>query len=190
MITTEHLILRPWRDEDRLPYAEMNADPRVREFFSSVLTRQQSDAEIRHFQMTYERDEFCMFAAELLATGEFVGFVGMQTMNFAIPSVAQPAVEIGWRLVPNYWGRGIATEGASSVVQYAFATLGLRELVAITVPANLRSRRVMEKIGMKHRPELDFDHPRLPEGHPLRRHMLYSLRMDDPPGPRSANLAL
>jgi RimJ/RimL family protein N-acetyltransferase len=178
LITTERLILRPWKEDDFLPYAEMNADPRVREFFPSILTREQSDAEVRHFQTTHEKDGFCFFAAELIATGEFAGFIGLQTMTFVVPRVAQPAVEIGWRLSPLHWGKGLATEGARGVIRYAFATLRLREVVAITVPANLRSRRVMEKIGMKHHPELDFDHPRLPKGHPMRAHVLYALKLE------------
>jgi len=178
MIATQRLMLRPWKDEDFVPYAEMNADPRVREFFPSVLTREQSDAEIRQIQSTYVRDGFCFFAAELIATGQFAGFIGLMTMNFAVPSLPQPAVEIGWRIAHMHWGKGLATEGASGVVRYALTTLQLREVVAITVPANVRSRNVMGKIGMKHRPELDFDHPRVPEGHPLRRHVLYSLKKD------------
>ncbi len=178
MISTQRLILRPWKNEDFLPYAEMNADPRVREFFPSVLTREESDAEVRHFQASYDRDGFCMFAAERIATEEFAGMIGLQTMNFAVPSVTQPAVEIGWRLSRMHWGKGLATEGARGAIRFAFAKLQLRELVVITVPANLRSRRVMEKIGMKHLPELDFDHPRLPEGHPLRAHVLYALNND------------
>lgn len=178
MIATQRLMLRPWKDEDFVPYAEMNADPRVREFFPSVLTREQSDAEIRQIQSTYVRDGFCFFAAELIATGQFAGFIGLMTMNFAVPSLPQPAVEIGWRLSQIHWGKGLATEGARGVIRHAFATLQLEEVVAITVPANLRSRHVMEKIGMTHRPELDFDHPRIPEGHPLRAHVLYALKKD------------
>jgi 3-dehydroquinate dehydratase/shikimate dehydrogenase len=174
MITTERLILRPWRDEDFAPYAAMNGDPAVREFFQSVLTPEQSDAEIHYLRDSYVRDQFCFFAAELRDTRRFVGFIGMLTMSFVVPGVEQPAVEVGWRLAREFWGRGLATEGAHAVVDYAFETLHLREIVAITVPANVRSRRVMEKIGMKHMPELDFDHPRIAEGHPLRRHVLYS----------------
>ena len=175
MIATERLILRPWKNEDYLPYAEMNANPRVREFFPTILTREQSDAEIRYIQSAYERDGFTMFAAELIPTGEFIGFIGMVTMTFAVPSVPQPAVEIGWRLALKFWGKGYATEGARGVVRYAFETVKLKEIVAITVPTNIRSRRVMEKIGMKHFPELDFDHPRIPEGHALGRHVLYAI---------------
>jgi RimJ/RimL family protein N-acetyltransferase len=176
MITTERLILRPWKDEDVTPYAEMNADPRVREFFPSVLTREQSEAEVRRLQAIYDRDGFSLFAAELIATGEFVGFIGLLTMTFAVPFIAQPAVEIGWRLSHKYRGKGLATEGARGAVQYAFETLKLQEIFAITVPANVRSRRVMEKIGMKHLPELGFDHPAVPVGHPLRPHLLYALQ--------------
>jgi RimJ/RimL family protein N-acetyltransferase len=176
MINTERLILRSWKESDFQPWANLNADPRVREFFPSILTRAQSDAEIRHIQSAFERDGFTMFAAELIATGEFIGFIGMVTMTFAIPGLAQPAVEIGWRLAHEHWGNGLATEGARGVLRYGFETVKLKEIVAITVPANLRSRHVMEKIGMKHIPELDFDHPRIPEGHPLRKHVLYALQ--------------
>ncbi len=174
-IATERLLLRPWKEGDFAPFAELNADPRVREFFPSTLSREQSDAGARYFQGTYARDGFCFFAAELTATGEFIGFIGIQTMDFVVPAVKQPAVEIGWRLSHAHWGKGLATEGARSVLRYAFEKLKLPEVVAITVPANIRSRRVMEKIGMKHRPELDFDHPHISEGHPMRRHVLYAI---------------
>jgi 3-dehydroquinate dehydratase/shikimate dehydrogenase len=175
MITTERLFLRPWKDEDFQPFAEMNADARVREFFPSILTREQSDAEIRHIQSANDRDGFTFFAAELISTGEFVGFIGMVTMTFAVPSISQPAVEIGWRLAHKHWGKGLATEGAREMIRYGFETIKLKKIVAITVPTNVRSRRVMEKIGMKHIPELDFDHPRIPEGNALRKHVLYSI---------------
>ena len=176
LITTKRLILRAWKDEDILPYAEMNADPKVREFFSSVLTREQSESEVRRLQAMHDRDGFCLFAAELVETGEFIGFIGLMKMTFAVPSLAQPAVEIGWRLSQKHWGKGLATEGARGAVRFAFDTLNLPEIVAITVPANVRSWRVMEKIGMKRLPGLDFDHPGLPAGHPLRPHLLYALQ--------------
>jgi len=179
LITTERLGLRPWKADDLVPFAEMNADPEVRRFFPRVLTREQSDAEVQHAQSIYARDGFCMFAAELRSTGEFAGFIGLQTMSFAIPWLDQPAVEIGWRLRREHWGKGLATEGAREVVRFAFETAALRQIVAITVPANVRSRRVMERIGMKHASRLDFDHPRLPEGHPLRAHVLYLMTRDD-----------
>jgi RimJ/RimL family protein N-acetyltransferase len=173
LITTERLILRPWNEEDFLPYAQMNADPQVREFFPSTLTREESDAEIWRFQAGYARDGFGLCAAEIAATGEFAGMIGLETMTYAVPSLPQLAVELGWRLAPASWGKGLATEGARAVIRYAFETLQLTRVFATTVPANVRSRRVMEKTGMKHLPALDFDHPFLPEGHPLRRHVLY-----------------
>ena len=175
LLETERLRLRPWKDEDLLPYAEMNSDPRVREFFPAIHTREMSADEMRHIQSAYERDGYTFFAAELIATGEFIGFIGMVTMTFAVPGVPQPAVEIGWRLAHKFWGKGYATEGARAVLRYAFETVKLKEIVAITVPANVRSRRVMKKLGMQHIPEHDFDHPRIPEGHPLRKHVLYRL---------------
>ena len=108
LITTERLILRAWKNEDVEPYAEMNADPRVREFFPSVLTREQSEAEVRRVQAACDAGGFWMLAAELIETGKFVGVIGLQTMPFVVPSVAQPAVEIGWRLSHEYWGKGLA----------------------------------------------------------------------------------
>ncbi|MGH9781994.1 MAG: GNAT family N-acetyltransferase [Candidatus Acidiferrales bacterium] len=178
MIATERLILRPWKDEDLAPFAAMNADPQVREFFPGRLTKEQSDASARRIQAACSIDRFCLFAAELRATDEFIGFIGLTTLDFSIPGVAQPTVEIGWRLARAHWGKGLATEGAQAAVRYAFDTLRLKEIVSITVPANIRSRRVMEKIGMKHIPALDFDHPHIPEGHPLRRHVLYLLKSE------------
>ena len=176
IIVTERLILRTWKEEDAAPYAALNADPRVREYFPSILTREQSDAEIGRIRAGYERDGFCMYAAELRATGELIGFIGLQTIGYAIPSVAQPTVETGWRLAHAHWGKGLATEGARAALQYGLDTLKLPEIIAITLPGNVRSRRVMEKIGLKHFPELDFEHPRLPEGHPMRRHVLYAIQ--------------
>jgi RimJ/RimL family protein N-acetyltransferase len=175
-ITTERLILRPWEDEDVAPFAAMNSDPQVMEFFPSIRTEEQSRAGVAKAQAAYARDGFCMFAAELRATGEFIGFIGLAKLDFPIPGVAQPAVEIGWRLARAHWGKGLATEGARAVVRYAFETLRLEEIVAIAVPANVRSLRVMEKLGMSRAPGLDFDHPRIAPGHPLQRHAVYLLR--------------
>lgn len=176
MIATERLILRPWKDDDIAPFAALNADPQVMEFFPSIRTEEQTKASVAKVQVAYARDGFCMFAAELHATGEFIGFVGLSKLDFAIPGVAQPTVEIGWRLARAHWGKGLATEGARAMVRYAFDTLRLTEIVAIAVPANVRSLCVMEKIGMQRAPDLDFDHPRIPAGHALQRHVVYILR--------------
>lgn len=153
----------------------MNADPRVMEFFAGRLSRQESDAMVDRIETHFREHEFGLWAAELRRDGAFAGFVG-----FDIPRYEAPyGVEIGWRLAAEHWGQGYATEGAQAAVGYGFQTLGLREIVATTVPANTRSRRVMEKLGMTHDSADDFEHPLLPEGHPLRRHVLYRLRRLD-----------
>jgi len=152
----------------------MNSDPRVMEFMPSLLSRAESDALVDRAQAHFDRHGYGPFAAELLENDSFIGFIGLSIPNFDAPFM--PVVEIGWRLAFDAWGQGLATEGARAVVSYAFGELGLGSLVSFTVPANLRSRRVMEKLGMTHDPRDDFDHPRLPEGHPLRRHVLYRLK--------------
>jgi|GEM_PF-390461 len=153
----------------------MNADPEVMAFFAAPMTRAESDEAIDRYLMQLDRDGFTMFAAEMNETGELAGIIGMQTMRDAVPNLPQPAVEIGWRLRRSAWGQGLATEGARAVIQHAFDQHHLEELVAITAISNMASRRVMEKLNMAHRPELDFDHPRVPAGHPHQRHALYSL---------------
>lgn len=178
-IHTERLILRAWKEEDLPAFAAMNADPRVREFFPNVLTAAQSDDEARCFQLRYRQEGFGLFAAELRSESTFIGFVGMQTMNLQVPFLRQPIVEIGWRLAFQFWGRGLATEGARAVVGHAFEVVHLQQIVAIAVLSNFRSRKVAEKIGMQHIPELDFDHPHVPEGHPLKPHVLYQMTKQD-----------
>jgi RimJ/RimL family protein N-acetyltransferase len=116
---------------------------------------------------------FCLFAAELVGKAPFIGFIGISNVPFEASFT--PAVELGWRLARPYWHKGLATEGAQAVLSYAFRKLSLDEVVSFTVPANMRSRRVMEKIGLQRDPSHDFDHPGLPAGHPLRRHVLYRL---------------
>ena len=172
-IETGRLLLRRWRESDRIPFQAMNADPRVMEFFPSVLSPAESDALFGRIQAHFDRHGFGPFAVESRESSTFFGYVGVFVPEF--DAHFTPAVEIGWRLAFDFWGRGYATEGARAVIQYAFNDLGLAGLVSFTVPANLRSRRVMEKIGMTHDPRDDFDHPKLPEGHPLRRHVLYRL---------------
>ncbi|HEY1239595.1 MAG TPA: GNAT family N-acetyltransferase [Bryobacteraceae bacterium] len=168
-IETPRLTLRRWKESDQEPFFRINSDPRVMEFFPACLTRQESDALIGRADGHFERHGFGPFAAESRSTGELAGFVGLYIPEFEAHFT--PCVEIGWRLGPAYWNQGLATEGAEAVLRFAFGELGLREIVSFTVPANLRSRRVMEKLGMIY--DCEFDHPRLPEGHRLRRHVLY-----------------
>ena len=172
-LTTDRLLLRRWHDADRLPFQRLNADPRVMEFMPGLLPSAASDDLVDRIETHFEQHGFGPFAAELREDGGFLGYIGLHIPTFHAEFM--PAVEIAWRLNADYWGRGLATEGARAVVRYAFAGLGLDSLVSFTVPENLRSRRVMEKLGMTHDPRDDFDHPNLPVDHPLRRHVLYRL---------------
>ncbi|MGD0892083.1 MAG: GNAT family N-acetyltransferase [Terracidiphilus sp.] len=172
-LTTGRLLLRSWRESDRTPFRALNADPRVMEYFPALLTPEETDAGMVRVQNHFDRHGFGLYAAELIEDKRFIGFVGLNTPSFEAHFM--PAFEIGWRIAFDFWGRGLATEGARAVVQHAFHTLKIPSLVSFTVPANQRSRRVMEKLGMVHDPTGDFDHPKIPSGHPLRRHVLYRL---------------
>jgi len=174
MVETPRLLLRRWRDADREPFARLNSDPRVMEFMPSCLSREESDRLVDRIEAHFDSRGFGPFAAELRRERSFIGFVGLSVPDFETSFT--PCVEIGWRLAAEHWNQGLATEGARAVLASAFDALRLDEVVSFAVPANLASRRVMEKIGMSHSPEDDFDHPRLPAGHPLRRHVLYRIR--------------
>ena len=173
---TGRLRLRRWRDEDRKPFARMNDDAEGMEFFPARLTRAESDALVDRIEAHFAEHGFGLWAAELRGEGTFIGFIGLAVPRFEAPFT--PCVEIGWRLAREHWGKGLATEGARAAMQYAFTEIGLAEVVSFTVPANVRSRRVMEKLGMTHDAREDFEHPGLPEGHWLRRHVLYRVRRD------------
>jgi RimJ/RimL family protein N-acetyltransferase len=173
VIRTPRLLLRPWRQEDLGPFAELNADPVVMEHFPAPLSRAESDAFAERAGAVLVERGWGLWAVEISQGGAFAGFVGLAPVAFDAPFV--PAVEIGWRLARAYWNRGLATEAAQAVLAVAFETIGLDEIVSFTATSNLPSQRVMQKIGMRHHPAEDFDHPRLPEGHRLRRHVLYRL---------------
>jgi RimJ/RimL family protein N-acetyltransferase len=172
-LETERLILRDWRAADRQPFAQMNADPRVMEFMPAILSRAESDLLVDKIEKHFQTYGFALYAAELRASQSFIGYIGLAVPSFQAKFT--PCVEVGWRLSANHWGKGLATEGAREVIRYAFGPLGLDGLVSFTVPANIRSRRVMEKLGMTHDAADDFEHPNLPENHKLRRHVLYRL---------------
>lgn len=171
-LRTERLLLRPWRDSDRAPFAAMNADPKVMEHFPAVSTREESDAAVDRIVARMDQQGFGLWAVEVPGVAEFVGFIGL---NPADAVLGYPAVEIGWRLAAQHWGRGYATEGARASLAYAFDGLSLDEVVSFTTTANERSRHVMEKLGMLRRPEDDFDHPGVPIAWPGRRHVLYRI---------------
>jgi len=172
-IETPRLTLRRWLPSDHEPFARINRDPAVMEFMPALLSPEESDQLVDRIQAHFAAHGFGLWAAELRATAEFIGFIGLSVPRFQAHFT--PCVEVGWRLAVEHWGQGLATEGARFVVDRAFRELRLPALVSFTVPSNLRSRRVMEKIGMTRDPADDFDHPGLPAGHPLRRHVLYRL---------------
>lgn len=178
MIETERLRLRPWQESDLPAFAAMNADPQVRRYFSSRLTPEESDASVARFIRMYALDGYGFMATELRETSEFIGLIGIQQMSFLLPGRSVPAVEIGWRLNEKSWGKGLATEGARACLDLAFNEFQLPEIVAFTIPANLPSRRVMEKLGMTRNPEDDFDDPRIPAGNPCQRHVLYRVKRE------------
>jgi ribosomal-protein-alanine N-acetyltransferase len=179
-LRTERLWLRRWVPDDLAPFAALNADPRVMEYFPAVLSRAESDALAAQIEAEFEEHGFGLWAVEIPTAASFAGFIGLSVPR--ITTHFTPCVEIGWRLAPAYWGRGYAPEGARAVLEFAFDALGLDEVVSFTAVDNLRSRRIMEKIGMVHDPADDFDHPALPAGNRLRRHVLY--RMVRPTGGR------
>ena len=179
-LATPRLLLRPWQDRDRAPFAAMNADPAVMHFFASTYTPEESDEAIDRYNLQLARDGFTMLALGDSATHELLGILGAQTMRFEVPNLAQPAVKIGWRLAAHAHNRGLATEGATAILAHLRATTTLREVVAITTPDNLASQNVMRKLGMTPRPELTFDHPLIPPNHPRRQHVLYSLELTEP----------
>ncbi len=148
------------------------------EFFPACLSREESDGAVDRVEREIAERGWGWFAAELRDGGEFIGFIGLSVPGFEAPFT--PCVEIGWRLAAAYWNRGFATEGAAEVVRYAFEVRKLEALVSFTTEENLRSRRVMEKLGMTRDAREDFDHPMLPAGHPLRRHVLYRLTAPKP----------
>lgn len=171
VLETSRLILRRWKSSDREPFARMNADPRVMEYFPATLSRAESDALIDRIEKQLAGRGFSFYAAELRDTGDFIGFIGLSVPSFETHFT--PCVEIGWRIAFEHWGRGLATEGAREVLRHGFEDLRLPGIVSFTVPANHRSRRVMEKLGMTLDRDGDFDHPGVAAGHPLRRHVLY-----------------
>ena len=176
MLRTGRLILREWRAADAAPFAALNADPAVMEHFPNPLSQEESTASAERIQAHIARHGFGFWAVEAPGVAPFIGFVGLAHVPFEAPFT--PAVEMGWRLARACWGQGYGSEAARAAVADGFGRLDLPEIVSFTVPGNWRSRRVMERIGAMRDPAGGFDHPRLPEGHPLRSHVLYRLRRE------------
>lgn len=175
-VLTQRLLLRPWIDSDRQPFAEMSQDAAVMEYLRPLTTRTASDAWI-DFQINHQSTHgFCLWAVESRASGTFMGAVGLFRIGFVASFT--PAVEVGWRLARPFWGQGFAVEAARASIQFGFDEVHLTEIVAYTGVRNARSRRVMTTLGMSHDSADDFDHPRIPEGDPLRRQLLYRLKRE------------
>jgi len=172
-LRTPRLLLRGWRDADLAPFAAMSADPAVMEFLLPLTETGAVEAWAARLQAHWRDHGFGRWAVEIPGAADFIGVVGLAWIPYAAHFT--PAVEIAWRLARPYWGRGYATEAARAALDWGFGELGLAEIVAVTVPANLRSRAVMERLGMSRDPGDDYDHPHVPEG-PLKRHVLYRLR--------------
>jgi RimJ/RimL family protein N-acetyltransferase len=173
-LRTDRLYLRRWLASDRPPFARLNADPRVAEFLRGPLSCQESDAMADRIEAHFERHGFGLWAVEVPGVTPFAGFIGLAVPRFE--AAFTPCIEVGWRLDAAHWNQGYATEGARAALDFGFRWLQAEEIVSFTTSANVRSRRVMEKLGMTRSADDDFDHPLLPEGHPLRRHVLYRLR--------------
>lgn len=171
-LRTQRLVLRQWRDSDRDPWAALNADPEVMEFFPATLTRAEADASLDRYAADIETRGWGLWAVDL--DGALLGFTGLKPVTIDAPF--RGAVEVGWRLARSAWGHGFATEAARASLAFAFDDLGLDEVVSMTAVLNQRSQRVMERLGMTRDPLDDFEHPSVPDASPLRPHVLYRLR--------------
>jgi ribosomal-protein-alanine N-acetyltransferase len=173
MLETERLSLRPWRPDDRAPFAALNADPEVMRHFLATMTVQESDALADRMQARIEADGYGLWAVERRHDEALLGFTGLAPLRQGSPLF--PGVEIGWRLARHAWGCGYASEAARASLADGFGRLGLHRIVAFTAVPNTPSQAVMQRIGMTRRADLDFDHPAIAEGHPLRRHVVYEI---------------
>ena len=177
VVATARLVLRPFQDVDRAPFFALNTHPLVVESLGSSPTRAQSDDMLERYAAEMDREGWGLWAVAEAGRGAeaegapFVGMVGLHRVRPELPCA--PAVEIGWRLHPEHWGQGYATEAAAASLRFGFAEAGLTEMVAFTTTLNTRSQAVMARLGMRRDPAGDFDHPSVPEGSPLRRHVLF-----------------
>ncbi|WP_348650559.1 GNAT family N-acetyltransferase [Catellatospora sp. KI3] len=176
MLTTDRLLLRRWLPADRAPFAALNADPEVMAHFPALMSRADSDGLIDRIEAGFDERGFGLWAVEVAATGQFIGFTGLSVPRFEAPFL--PGVEIGWRLARPFWGHGYATEAARRALAFAFDEVRLDEVLSFTATTNLRSQAVMARIGMTCDPADGFDHPSVPEGSPLRRHVLWRVTAD------------
>lgn len=173
IIETERLILRTWKSGDLQPMVAINQDPKVMEHFPGLLDLETTKNLIDKVNNHHEQHGYSLYACVKRDSHEFIGFIGLLVVNFKAHFT--PATEIAWRLSSKHWGQGFATEGAKAVLDYAFKKLKIPEIVSFTVRDNTKSIRVMQKIGLHHSIDDDFDHPKLDDNSPLKRHVLYRL---------------
>lgn len=176
-LETSRLVLRRWHISDIQPFAEMNSDPQVMEFFPRTATFEQTATMVHTIETAFAEDDFGLWAVTLKDTGKFIGMVGLCKPKFEAHFT--PCVEVGWRLDKHYWGKGFASEAAEEALRDGFERIGLTEIVSMTSMLNERSMRVMERIKMTRNPEDDFEHPLVQDGHPLKPHVLYRLTKAD-----------
>lgn len=173
VIRTDRLLLRTWRDDDAAPFQALNQDPRVYAYLPGPMSAAQVEGFMQAHNALQRDTGICYLAIEVVESGKLAGFVGLKRHRDTLPFA--PCTDIGWRLGAEHWGKGYAMEGAAACLHHGFNRLGLDEIVSFTVPDNLRSRQVMERLGMRRDPDGDFDHPALAPDHRLARHVLYRL---------------
>lgn len=171
-IETSRLKLRHWKDSDQKPFAELNRDPEVMEYFPDILTEAESNLMIQRITAKFDENGWGFWAAELKDTHDFIGFVGLNSPTANLPFT--PCVEIGWRLSRKHWGNGYATEAAQAVLKFAFENISVTEIVSFTPLQNIRSQSVMQKIGMTNTGQ-NFIHPSVPVGDKLQEHVLFKI---------------
>ena len=176
---TERLRFRAWKISDLDPFAAMCADPEVMRYFPDTLSLERTRQLIEKAMRKELEEGYCFAPVEVRATREFIGFVGLNIPDYGKPLPFDPCVEVGWRLKKSAWGQGFASEAAREWLRFGFETIGLDEIVSFTLPDNLPSRRVMERLGMRRDPEDDFLHPALADDHPMARHVLYRLKRSE-----------
>ncbi|MCB0379144.1 MAG: GNAT family N-acetyltransferase [Bdellovibrionales bacterium] len=174
---TERLILRPWKEEDFDFFAQLKSDHEVMRYFPKLLGRQESNEVAHKIINSMNQNKFGIWMVEETNHHERVGIVGLQRVNFAAHFT--PAVEVGWKLARQHWGKGYATEAARKSLELGFTDFGLEEIVALTIPENQASRKVMERLGMTYNPDEDFEHPKIEPGSRCSKHVIYRIKKDN-----------
>ena len=179
ILETPRLVIRNWQASDRDLFREINADPKVMEFFPFRRSPEEADAFLSRLNGMIGDNGLGFYALELKATGEPIGFCGLSLAN--MPSIfPAETVETGWRLATRFWGNGYVTEAACALLDFALAEKNIKAVVSFAVAENRRSTAVMERLGLHRIPHLDFEHPRVPDTHPhLKRHVVYAVTQDE-----------